>query len=150
MATAANKAGRPGGITKIRRTADFRMLTEVPPHPDYFDDVAAGLWLEYAEIMIDRGDLSEADLGILETFCSSLSDYRRFNQILRDEGDFIRNVPGNLVHHPASYRLKGTEGQINLSASALGLSPRGRAGIIKDMAKGQADSKNAGKGSTAF
>jgi P27 family predicted phage terminase small subunit len=149
MATALTKAGRPGGVTRIKRKADFRMLTEVPPHPEHFNSVEAGLWAEYAGIMIDRGDLSEADLGILETFVSSLADYRRFQKILREEGDFMRNVNGNLVHHPASYRLKGSEGQINLSASALGLSPRGRAGIIKDLSKAQSDVKSS-KGSVSF
>ena len=149
MATAITKAGRPGGASRIKKKSNFRMLAEVPPPPVAFNQDESDMWQEYCGIMIDRGDLSEADLGILETFVCSLYDYRRFNKMLRDEGDFMTNVQGNKVHHPASYRLKGAEGQLNLAASALGLSPRGRAGILKDLTKAQADTK-AATGSTSF
>ena len=149
MATAITKAGRPGGINRIKRKSNFRMLSEIPPAPVDSNQAESDIWQEYCSIMIDRGDLSEADLGILETFVCSLYDYRRFNKMLREEGDFMTNVQGNKVQHPANYRMKGAEAQLNLAASALGLSPRGRAGIVKDLAKAQVDTK-AATGSTSF
>jgi P27 family predicted phage terminase small subunit len=149
MATAMTKPGRQGGVTKIKKKSDFRMVAEVPPLPADFSDAEVELWAEYSQVMIDRGDLSQADLGVLETFVCSLADYRRFKKILREEGDFIRNVQGNIVHHPAAYRLKGAEQQVNLAGAALGLSPRGRAGIVKDISKAQLDHKTS-KGSTSF
>jgi len=113
------------------------MCVEVPPVPAYFTEGAVELWNEYAAVMVARGGLSRGDLGILETFVQSLDDYRRFRQILREDGDFIRNASGNLIHHPAGYRMKGAEQQINLAGSALGLSPRGRSGILKEIAANQ-------------
>jgi len=131
-----------GGRKKMRKAAEMRLLDEVPPHPDHFDEGRAGIWQETCRILISMSNLCESDLGIVETYCQALSDYREFTRILTDEGHFIINTNGNRVQHPANYLRKGAEQQINLAASALCLSPRGRFALKRDGGIGIDDEAN--------
>lgn len=124
--------GKAGRRSKPKKTADMRMLSEVPPAPDYFCDSRAAIWRGAAEVMISASNLSDADLAVLETFSQAMHDYRHLTAILDDEGFIVTNVQGNRVQHPAVYLRKGAEQQINLAASALCLSPRGRFALKRE------------------
>ena len=94
--------GRPGGVHKIKHTGDFHYLEEVPPPPGHFRGMEVDAWNNVCQLLIDRGDLTEADLGSVEVYVQSLCDYHTLSEQVKDEGMVIVNVQGNKVKHPAA------------------------------------------------
>ena len=126
------------GNRNIMSSADLDKIDTVQPAPDYFDAEAIEIWREISNLMINRGDLTRGDLGLLETYCAALREYKEHNRVMWREGFFVINTSGNRVQHPANYLRKGCEQQINLAGSALGLNPRSRKVVsaAKDEAAG--------------
>lgn len=124
--------GRPGGQRKAKKVVDFSYLSEISPTPDYFDDEAEAEWERVLSILIDRGEVTTADLPIIENFCICLTDYRKLTRQIMDEGLTLINANGNTTPHPACKLRRDCEMHISAISAMLGFTPKSRATMMKD------------------
>lgn len=96
------------------------VVTQVPTPPSYFPKAAKAEWRKIAPILInERKTLTEADLGMLESYCLAISNMREAQRILNAEG--LVTVAGK--RHPAFGILNAAQTTQRLCATELGLSP---------------------------
>jgi P27 family predicted phage terminase small subunit len=91
---------------------------------------------EACEILIDREDLTEGDLGVIEVYAANHQTFKECCRTLAAEGLIVENSRGSMSAHPAVTVRKQAETQLALAAMQLGFSPKSR----RDMKVAAADS----------
>lgn len=129
-------SGKRGQPRTIKAGADLRHLTSAPPPPDYLGPEGQASWESACEILIDREDLTEGDLGVIEVYAANHQTFKECCRTLAAEGLIVENSRGSMSAHPAVTVRKQAETQLALAAMQLGFSPKSR----RDMKVAAADS----------
>lgn len=73
--------------TKPELRADSLSLDSVLPAPEWLGEKARGEWARVMPILTERRILTEADLGNLENYCTSIGRVREFEASIQTETD---------------------------------------------------------------
>lgn len=140
--------GQKGQPRKIVNGVDLRVIHDVPAAPSYFDKEATALWDETCAILIDRRVLTEADLGVVETYVHNMILFRQASIELGKNGVAVTKSNGDKALNPAFNVRRNCEMQIQAGAVQLGLTPRARRTMkVTDT---ETDSEQGGNAGGAF
>lgn len=103
-------------------------LTKAPTPPAYLPKDAKAEWRRVAPILVARGILTVADLGILESYCTAIALVREASRDVQIRGLVLENGKRN----PAVGIITAGQTQALRAANDLGLTPaaRSRAGMM--------------------
>lgn len=93
----------------------------VPKAPRWLSKDAQAEWRRVAPILIERGVLTDADLGTLESYCAAMGNVREAQRTLNSEGLTL-----NGKRHPAFGIQNAASTTARLCATELGLTPVSR------------------------
>ena len=104
-------------------------VTKAPAPPSWLSVEAKKEWRRVMPILVERRILTTADLGSLESYCSSIGVMREAQAILNVEGLVLDGK-----RHPAFGIMNAAQTTARLSAAELGLTPvsRSRPAIRED------------------
>ncbi|BAS00611.1 phage terminase small subunit [Blastochloris viridis] len=104
-------------------------VTRAPAPPAWLSPEAKKEWRRVMPILIERRILTTADLGSLESYCTSIGAMRDAQRILNEEGLVIEGK-----RHPAFGIMNAAQTTARLCAAELGLTPvsRSRPAIRED------------------
>ncbi|WP_152047187.1 phage terminase small subunit P27 family [Aureimonas psammosilenae] len=102
------------------------VLMEAPKPPAHLAPDAKREWKRIAPILVERGVLTGADLGILESYCTAFARMREAERTIAREGVTFLNARGEHKRHPASGIQNESIKTMRLCANELGLTPVSR------------------------
>lgn len=104
-------------------------VTKAPAAPSWLSSEAKKEWRRVMPILVERRILTTADLGSLESYCTSIGAMREAQAILNVEGLILDGK-----RHPAFGIMNAAQTTARLAASVLGLTPvdRSRPAIRED------------------
>lgn len=115
------KGRRPNEIT-----AGTATLTDAPKPPAWLSKDAKAEWRRVAPILVERAVLTEADLGILESYVVAIARVREAERTIARDGATITNAKGEFKRHPAVTSQDAAIKTARLCANELGLTPVSR------------------------
>ena len=106
-------------------------VKEVPEPPEWIGESAAAEWRRIMPDLVERGRISDADLGAVEAFCLAMGTVRDMQKMITAEGAVINDLKRGPRKHPAIAIQADAMTRARLLASELGLTPvsRQRPGI---------------------
>lgn len=115
--------------TKPAMVTDPDATGDILPPPAWMDEDASAEWTRVQPILAERRILTEADIGCLESYCTSMGVVRKAQQILKTEGIVLEGK-----RHPAFGIMNAAQTTARLLAAELGLTPvsRSRPAIRED------------------
>ncbi|MCC4298130.1 phage terminase small subunit P27 family [Aurantimonas coralicida] len=118
------------GRQPSRLITGSQVLTDMPRAPAWLSPAAKAEWRRVAPILVDRGILTEADLGTLEGYATAMGRVREAEKTIRAEGSIYVSASGP-KRHPAVTLQDAALKTARLFANELGLTPvaRSRAAI---------------------
>lgn len=105
--------------SKIHPTA--ASLTTPPRAPAWLPKVAAEEWRKAARTLVDRGTLTEGDLGALAGYASAFGDFVMTTRQIEADGLVL-----NGKKHPLLTAQVAARNQLRQFAAELGLTPAAR------------------------
>lgn len=124
----AHKPAKEAIITKKRTLKahhDLRYLDEIPPAPPHFDEELTATWNQTCDILMDRYELTEGDLTLVETYCTGMSAHRKLVIQLGDN-HVVEDRFGQLTANPLHQHIQRYAAQLSQITSLLGLNPKNR------------------------
>lgn len=125
---------------RVREVTALDRLEKAPPPPPYLSEEAQSEWVLLAEIAVQMGTLTTADLRSLALLCEQLALEAELRQTLRREGLLVDAVGNGQKAHPAIRALEATRAGAMRLMDAFGLNPKARLGV--DMKPLSAGSNN--------
>jgi P27 family predicted phage terminase small subunit len=118
---------------------DQEAVKEARPAPAWLSKEAKAEWRRVMPILIERRILTDADLGILESYCVATGIVREAQRLLSKDGLVLEGK-----RHPAFGMMNAAQTNQRLCAAELGLTPvsRSRPSIRDD--DDDEDSSNLG------
>lgn len=107
--------------TKPRLVVSNDTIAKAPNVPAWLSPEAKREWKRVLPILIERRILTTADLGSLESYCTSIGAMRDAQRILNVEGLVLDGK-----RHPAFGILNAAQTTARLAAAELGLTPVSR------------------------
>lgn len=102
------------------------VLVDVPKAPVWLSAPAKAEWKRVAAILVERGVLTEADLGILASCCDAFGTIIECRRTIQREGLTLVAPNGTMKRHPAVAILNATQAQHRQLCAELGLTPYSR------------------------
>lgn len=114
---------------KPRLVVNNDAVTKAPAAPAWLSPEAKREWKRVLPILIARRILTTADLGSLESYCTSIGAMREAQRLLNEEGLVLDGK-----RHPAFGIMNAAQTTARLAAAELGLTPvsRSRPAIRED------------------
>jgi P27 family predicted phage terminase small subunit len=91
--------------------------------PDYLDAVGKAKWIELCEVLSDMGLLSEADRDLMAMYCSSFSQWREADNMVKKSGLIIK-TGGSVGPNPCVEIAAKAKKEILDYSALLGLDQR--------------------------
>ncbi|MDR4306564.1 phage terminase small subunit P27 family [Chelatococcus sambhunathii] len=115
-------------------------VAATPRAPTWLSPDAKAEWKRVAPILAERGTLTEADLGTLESYVTATGIVREAQRAITRDG-LITATPDGPKRHPAFGIMNAAMTTARLCAAELGLTPvsRSRPSIREDHADDDAD-----------
>lgn len=125
---------------KPRLVIDKSAISEAPPAPEWMSPEARAEWDRVAPALVERGGLSEGEIGSLESYCVAQGIVRAMEQRLQREG-YVLEIDGKLKRHPGVAIQSDAMTRARLLATELGLTPVSRSRSLRGggMGGGQLD-----------
>ena len=101
-------------------------LTTAPRVPAWLSAPAKAEWRRVAPILVERGAITEADLGILATCCEAFGTIVETRRILARDGLVITSPSAMLKQHPALGSQNAAMATHRQLCAELGLTPFAR------------------------
>jgi P27 family predicted phage terminase small subunit len=121
--------------TKPHLVIDNSGLKRGPAAPSWLSAEAKKEWRRVTPILVERRVLTTADLGALESYCTSIGVMREAQAILAAEGLILDGK-----RHPAFGIMNAAQTTARLCAATLGLTPVDRSRpAIRDEGEGDDD-----------
>ncbi len=108
------------------KTAPQDALTKAPRPPAWLSKSAAAEWKRVTAILVDRGVLTNGDLGALESYCTAVGTVRECQRALNTGGLFTVDASGVFKRHPAVTVQNAAMTTARQYAAELGLTPVSR------------------------
>jgi P27 family predicted phage terminase small subunit len=105
------------------------LLAELPPAPDWLDDVAVYRWNEDGPLLISLGLLTPLDLVSFAAYCQATADLVAAKIQISEEGATTVTDKGNVIQHPAVGMRNRAYEIMRKFASDFGMSPSSRASL---------------------
>lgn len=100
-------------------------ITDIPRAPAWLSKDAKAEWRRVAPILVERGVVTEADLGALEGYVTAIGRVREAEATIRTEGATYLGSSGP-KRHPAVTTQDAALKTARLFANELGLTPYSR------------------------
>lgn len=115
--------------TKPHLVVSNDAVTKAPAPPSWLSTEGKKEWRRVMPILIQRRILTTADLGSLESYCTSIGAMREAQRLLNEEGLVMDGK-----RHPAFGIMNSAQTTARLCAAELGLTPvsRSRPSIRED------------------
>ncbi|CAK2104193.1 phage terminase small subunit P27 family [Vibrio crassostreae] len=94
--------------------------------PGHLGATAKKCWKQYAAQLLERDDLTDADLHTFEMFCVNFGLYREALETVQEEGHTTENSVGVKIVHPSVKVMNDAQRQLRDCASILGFDPISR------------------------
>lgn len=127
----------------LKNHHDLRYLQDIPPAPDHFKDEAAAIWDRTCDILMDRFELTEGDLTLVETYSQTLHAHRCLAMAIGEE-HVVMDRFGSMVTNPLHATLQKYAQQLNQITSLLGLNPKSRRDLKESDRKASGPSDYSG------
>ncbi|MEP0509720.1 MAG: phage terminase small subunit P27 family [Aurantimonas coralicida] len=131
------------GRQPSRLITGSHVLTDVPRAPAWLSPAAKAEWRRVAPILVDRGILTEADLGTLEGYATAMGRVREAEKTIRAEGSIYIAASGP-KRHPAVTLQDAALKTARLFANELGLTPVARSRAIMPGSSDDQDADDLG------
>jgi P27 family predicted phage terminase small subunit len=105
--------------------ADADGLSTVPKAPTWLSKHARAEWRRVVPLLVERRILTDADLGALESYCTSVGIVREAQETLTHDGLIVQTDKGP-KRHPAFGIMNAAQTTARLCAAELGLTPVSR------------------------
>lgn len=105
--------------------ADAAGLSDTPKAPTWLSKHAKAEWRRVVPLLVQRRILTDADLGSLESYCTSMGLVRDAQEAISRDGLVIQTEKGPR-RHPLFGVLNSAQTTARLAASELGLTPVSR------------------------
>ena len=100
-------------------------LKSAPKPPIWLSKEAKIEWKRVAPILVERGTLTEGDLGMLESYCTAVGTIRAGQALINAEGLTVIG-PQGVKRHPAVGIVNSAQTTARQAANELGLTPVSR------------------------
>jgi len=101
--------------------------------PKHFKGEAAKAWKRLVEILGPQRIVSHSDYYSLMILCESWAVYRRAEDAIAKDGDFLIGQKGELIKHPAHTLINQAWERIRPLLSEFGLTPTARSRFLLDV-----------------
>lgn len=120
--------------TKPQMRTDREAIASVPRPPAWLSKDAKAEWKRVMPLLIERRILTDADLGMVESYCTAIARIREAERTIAKEGATFQAVSGP-KRHPAVTVQDAAMKTARLCAAELGLTPvsRSRPAIREDI-----------------
>jgi P27 family predicted phage terminase small subunit len=105
------------------------LLAELPPAPDWLDDVAVHRWNEDGPLLLSLGLLTPLDLVSFAAYCQATADLIAAKIQITEEGATTVTDKGNVIQHPAVGMRNRAYEIMRKFAADFGMSPSSRASL---------------------
>lgn len=105
--------------------ADAGGLSDIPKAPAWLSKHARTEWRRVVPLLVQRRILTDADLGALESYCTSMGIVREAQEALSRDGLIVQTDKGP-KRHPAFSIQNCAQTTARLCAAELGLTPVSR------------------------
>lgn len=119
---------------KPQMRSDRNSLLETPKPPAWLSKDAKAEWRRIMPLLVERRILTDADLGIVEAYCTAIARIREAERTIAKEGATYVSASGP-KRHPAVTLQDAAMKTARLCAAELGLTPvsRSRPTIREDL-----------------
>lgn len=100
--------------------------------PSWMTSEAKAEWKRVFPILNERGVLTDADLGALETYCATMGRVRHLEKLCASVDPFVQSETSAPRPHPAFRMLDDAITQARQWAMQLGLTPASRAKAARE------------------
>lgn len=115
--------------SRMKQAPAGERLVEAPPPPPGLSSAAAAEWARLAEVLVEVGSLTRADLRGLSMLCELLADVRDLEAQVRRDGYLVPAANGGTKGNPAAAALATARAQAHRMLSDYGLNPRARGSV---------------------
>jgi P27 family predicted phage terminase small subunit len=104
----------------------FAVLTELPPCPGFFDDVARYEWDRVGPELVAKQLLTEMDLAAFTLYCLNVARVVACEKVINQEGMTIRTPQGFELARPEVSIARQCGVEVRKFAQEFGLTPSAR------------------------
>lgn len=110
-------------------------MAKAKPAPKWMSKDAAAEWKRVYPVLQERGVLTDADMGALETYCATMGRVRDLERKCAEVDPFVQSETSAPRPHPAFRMLDDAITQARQWAMQLGLTPASRARAAREDAE---------------
>lgn len=107
-------------------------MAKAKPAPSWMTPEAKAEWKRVHPVLTERGVLTDADMGALETYCATAGRVRRLERMSESVDPFVQSETSAPRPHPVFKMLDDAITQYRQLATQLGLTPASRAKAARE------------------
>ncbi|WP_420331898.1 phage terminase small subunit P27 family [Oceanicaulis alexandrii] len=107
-------------------------MAKAKPAPSWLSKDAKAEWKRVYPVLAERGVLTDADMGALETYCATMGRVRQLEKLCAEVDPFVQSETSAPRPHPAFRMLDDAITQARQWAMQLGLTPASRAKAARE------------------